>query len=122
VEKALAICKAEDAKAFAEAPSSMREIERDAGKSQKEAEVALVPDLLVPSYQARIDRIRALGAPRGDEAQVEAILAAMQEMTDEAKADPAKYHYAMVHFEHPYRKAKARAEGYGIGDCVEPRA
>ena len=45
-------------------------------------------DIVVPALEAEVAAIEALGAPEGDEAEVEAILAATEEGIAEIEADP----------------------------------
>src|SRR3954469_22791658 len=44
--------------------------------------------VLIPSIQGQINDIRALGVPKGDEAQVNAILTEAQSSLDKGKKDP----------------------------------
>jgi hypothetical protein len=48
------------------------------GQSEEEVAAEGVGKVLAPKFQAQIDQIHELGAPAGDEKQVEALLKAMQ--------------------------------------------
>ena len=47
-------------------------------------------DIVVPALEAEVAAIEALGAPEGDEAEVEEILAATEEGIAEVEADPRR--------------------------------
>jgi hypothetical protein len=74
---------------------------------------SIVEGLLVPSIEAEIEGIRALGPPAGDSSQVEAILTALDEVAEQAQADPE----AFVVKGGFYAESMRLAEEYGVGDC-----
>jgi hypothetical protein len=65
-----------------------------------------------PIIQGEIDGIRALGAPAGDEQQVNAILDEAQSALDKAKQDPNVF----VNGD-PFKKANQDANAYGLTAC-----
>jgi hypothetical protein len=71
---------------------------------------------LVPKFQGQIDQIKELGAPAGDEAQVEAILIAMQkaiyglERRDEIDLATG--------IDREFKHAGELALDYGIQECA----
>ncbi len=71
--------------------------------------------ILIPSVQSQHDKIDALGAPSGEEDQVNAILTALQDAIDQAKKDPA----ALVRQPHDptFTKADKLAQDYGLTVC-----
>ncbi len=85
-----AVCTKGGKESEAEFASYVRENEIPEGKEPTEAQYAEIADeILVPALQQQVDEIRALGVPAEDEAQVEAILNALDEAIEEIEAaDP----------------------------------
>ena len=81
--------------------------------SQEQIE-AFASDSLVPSLQAQHDDIEALGAPEGDEDEVEAILTALQEGIDTVEADPGS-----ITSSEPFGEASELAADYGLEECAD---
>jgi hypothetical protein len=70
--------------------------------------------VLIPSVQKQVDQIKALGAPKGDEAQVNAITAAAQDGIDKGKQDPLALTSDKAD---PFKKANKLAREYGLKAC-----
>jgi hypothetical protein len=70
--------------------------------------------ILVPSVQSQHDDIGALGAPSGQESQVNAILAAVQDGIDQAKKDPTTL---LKSNDTTFAKANQLAKDYGLTVC-----
>jgi hypothetical protein len=119
IKKANALCKKDQEKLFTDATAALNEI-KNSGESPQAAEIELLPTVLAPSLEAKVEEIRALGTPPGDAAQVNKVLDAMQKLADEIKSDPEKYRQELGEFKHPYLPAKEVAEAYGLVECVEP--
>jgi hypothetical protein len=75
-----------------------------------------VTDTVIPGIQGEIDDIRALGAPAGDEDQVNAILGAAQQGVDAAKQDPSILEGSQA--SDPFAQADKLAKDYGLTDCA----
>ena len=75
----------------------------------------VVTDKLVPSVEAQIGDIRALGAPEGDEDQVKAILDAAGAGIAKVKADPALI--ASNDGQDPLKESNELANAYGLTRC-----
>ena len=69
---------------------------------------------IMPTYEGAAEQIDELGAPAGDEAKIDEIVAAMKEAVERTEADPKT---AMVG-NLPFRKANAAAESYGLKACT----
>jgi hypothetical protein len=69
-----------------------------------------------PAIQSTIDRIKALGAPTGDEDEVNQFLAALQAGLDKLKQDPQQL--ARGGSAPAFEKADKLASDYGLDDCV----
>jgi len=68
---------------------------------------------VVPNVQKQIDGIKALGAPAGQEAQVNAMLAAAQSGVDELKSDPSK-----IKDDSLFKDANQKANAVGLTECA----
>jgi hypothetical protein len=71
-------------------------------------------EILIPNVQKQVDQIHALGAPEGQEAQVDAILSAAQKGIDELKKDPT----AIQGNNDPFAEANKLAKDYGLTACA----
>jgi hypothetical protein len=67
---------------------------------------------VVPLVQQQIDGIKALGAPAGGSAKVNAITSDAQAALDKVKSDPT----AFLHGD-PFKKANQEAKAYGLTAC-----
>jgi hypothetical protein len=87
------------------------------GQPPKSAVTKFATDTVIPSVQSQIDGIKALGAPAGDEAQVQAIVDAAQSALDKAKADPTIL-LQNNQKNDPFAKANELAKSYGLTACA----
>jgi hypothetical protein len=85
------------------------------GRDPRPAEARrLALGIAVPALEAEVQAIDSLGAPRGDEREVEAIIAATERGIAQIKADPA----GVVDGPPPaLRKAGRLARAYGSTEC-----
>jgi hypothetical protein len=72
-------------------------------------------EILIPNVQDQVDQIRELGAPDGQEAQVDAILAAAQKGIDDLEADPT---LLAQNGADPFAEANKLAKDYGLAACA----
>lgn len=80
---------------------------------QEMVNTAVVP----PVVQEKVDALRALPAPEGDEAKIETILKLMEKGNREAKAHPEQ----LAHSLSPsYEKAGQLIAAYGVWLCAQP--
>lgn len=99
----------EDFKAFAAENASVK-------NPTEEQFSELIDAVLVANIEREVEDIRALGAPKGDEQEVEAILVAREEGIEEAEAQPKRAVQGnMAGFE----KADKLAKEYGFGSCAQ---
>jgi hypothetical protein len=109
------ICKQSDDKI--ERASNQFFADARAGKEPPPSEVAKFGKQTVfPTIQDEIDRIRSLGAPAGDEGQVNAILDATQEGLDKLEQDPEQL--AKGGTASAFEQAKKLAGDYGLDECA----
>ncbi len=87
---------------------------RKLGNSPTKSELeSFVSNTLVPGIQQQLDQIRALGAPAGDEDQVNALLDAAQADLDELEADPG----LLSSNDEVFADANKLANDYGLKVC-----
>jgi hypothetical protein len=108
------ICKSSDDKIerassqfFANAPPSQEPAPEEIEKFGKRT--------VFPTIQVEIDRIKALGAPQGDEAQVSAILDAAQAGLEKLEQDPQQL--AKGGAAPAFEQAQKLAGDYGLDQC-----
>jgi ABC-type glycerol-3-phosphate transport system substrate-binding protein len=101
----------EEAEAFAE------ENEIDIEKATTEQQEEVVAQVVAPEIKAQAEEIAALGAPSGDEDEVEAIVTAVEDAAAEAEEDPS----LIVEEEGagPFQEANELATDYGFKVCGE---
>jgi hypothetical protein len=76
----------------------------------------LVSTVLAPSFEKQIDQILDLGAPKGDEAEVSAILTAMSDLVDDAEEQPKDF----ARNGEPFQEPAQLAQSYGLEVCGQP--
>lgn len=74
----------------------------------------LVATVVAPNLEQEIEEIRALGAPSGDEEQVEAILEAREESIEKAEANPE---LMSGNGDELFTKPRKLAREYGLKVC-----
>lgn len=90
-----------------------------AGKAQegvppsKNTEEQLVNNIVVPALQKQADELSELGAPEGDEAQVEAIIEALEKVTQEAEENPV----GVAAQSDPFLEVDQMMKDYGLEAC-----
>lgn len=72
--------------------------------------------ILVPVYEGQIKRIGSLGAPTGDEEEVQSFLDATQENLDRASAEPQQF---ISSEGQKFTEATQIARAYGLPGCAE---
>jgi hypothetical protein len=80
---------------------------------REDLEAELVETIGVPEMQAEVEQLEALGAPAGDEEEIEMILAAARELIEEFEEDPTTFTGTAK----AYSKATGLAEQYGLTRC-----
>jgi hypothetical protein len=81
-------------------------------KAQQEEAIT---DIVAPGVQKQIEEIDALGAPEGDEKQVEAIVTSVEEGVEEIEENPG----SLIKGENPLGKGSKLAKEYGLKACGE---
>jgi hypothetical protein len=90
----------------------------NSGESAAEVEAGAIHSVLLPVIEALIDELRALGAPPGDEAKVEAFLAAFEEGVEISK-ETQYTASSVVHFgTKEFKQSDELAREYGLSACA----
>lgn len=78
-------------------------------------EAELAQTVMAPTLHAEADRIRKLGSPPGDTAEVELILASIDALADEIQADPESFTGRSS--TDPFAESRRLATRYGLDSC-----
>jgi len=87
------------------------------GRPSPEQIEGFASETLVPSIQGQIDDIEALGAPEGDEEQIQEFLDKAQQALDELEADPSLL-AASEGAQDPFAEVNQLADDYGLTACA----
>jgi len=75
----------------------------------------LISEVLLPPFEKDVENLKSLGAPEGDEKQVEAIIEAMENSIKKVEAKPL----VALRSTSQFTEARALAVKYGLDDCVK---
>ena len=114
IKKASAVCMKEREGLVEEVDSYLKKHEPE-GKPQGLLFAQMVKAVLLPTIEAEVAAIRKLGAPSGDEEEVEAILAAQEQGVEEAKQ--LKRLESLEEVEGHFVVATERLFDYGFETC-----
>lgn len=109
-----AICKEANEENEAEAEEFAEENGFTLEKASKDQLEEAVAEVLVPSLNQQMEELDALGAPEGDEDQVEEIIVSVEDAADEIEDDPG-----LVFEEATLDKPNKLAKAYGFKVCGE---
>ena len=113
-----AICAAGNKEINTEFEKFFKENEFSKKKQPTQAQLEeAAEEIAIPSIRKQIDGVRALGAPSGEEEQVNEIVDTAEEALEEGEEDPA----ALVSEENGnlFAKANKLANAYGLTACGE---
>jgi hypothetical protein len=114
IKRADAICTREKTKGLEAMGAYVKESKGAAGQEKAALIGEAIQKVFLPSVQSQVDQIRALGAPEGDEQEVEAILVALEEAVEGAsQGTPSSAHFAQS-----FSNAGSLAREYGLSGCV----
>lgn len=85
------------------------------GRSQEDMFRKFADEVLIPILETRLEKIRALGTPKGDKQEVEAFLGAMEKGVATAKKRSAP---SIAEFEQPFDRAIELGRAYGFKRCA----
>jgi hypothetical protein len=89
---------------------------RSDGEPEEEVAADAVRETTLPKFEKEIKEIQALGAPAGDEAQIEEYLGAVQEAIESLEAK--RRVSIAVDIDGAFRRSEALARAYGLQACV----
>lgn len=113
IAKAGAICTREKTKGLEEMGEYVKQ-HPATGKAKLEEIGEALQTVFLPAVQRQVDQIRALGAPAGDEDEVEAILDALEEAVQEAgQGTPSNGSFAKA-----FASSASLAREYGLAACA----
>ena len=112
IQQADTICK----KAHDKFEKQFKRAFRKTSQQTDERLKAFALSTLAPTQQGEIDDISALEPPAGDEAEVEAIIDAVQTAVDKIRADPGILLPSVP--EDPLAKGHRLAKEYGMKECA----
>jgi len=109
-----AICKEANEENETEAEEFAEENDFTLEKASEEQLEEAVAEVLVPSLNKQVEELDALGAPEGDEDQVEEIVVSLEDVAGEIEDDPSA-----VFDEKTLQKPSQLAKAYGFKVCGE---
>lgn len=115
VKQANAICRKTDETQTSELGTYVKEHPK--AEDSKAGQEKMVSAVGLPPVQKEAEELAELGAPKGDEAQVEAIVSGIEAALVKAEADPA----AVLESNTPFDAAGKLATKYGLKDCATPQ-
>lgn len=108
-----AICTKGNESIDTEANEFAKENNVNTNKPTKAQQEEVITDVVAPEVRKEGEEIAALGAPSGDEAEVEAIVAAVEGGADELEEEPS----LLVEGKNPLAKGSKLAGSYGFKVC-----
>jgi len=111
VSQANEICKRGSAKVQAA-------FEQLQGKPSRRQTEKVIAEVGIPTIQADVDAIRALGIPEGDRDEVEAMLQDTERIIDQARVDIGAF-FADKQGKDPWADVDRRLAAYGLTACAE---
>jgi hypothetical protein len=113
VKKASAICAANGRRMGAALTSYTKKhpLGKNAGEAQADE---LIEAVALPGFRAEVEELQDLPAPRGDEAQVEVMLAKFEAGLEGGEEDPASL---FVSAKSEFAKGTKLAEAFGLSGC-----
>ncbi len=88
----------------------------DGKEPSDEQGVEIVETVIVPNLKTQSELIRGIGAPEGDEEQIEAMLDSLDTAIEKAEEDPESLFNEDTD---PFGDANQKAQAYGFSECGE---
>ncbi len=86
------------------------------GKDKEELTAEAVQQTMLPHFQAQVDEIRDLGAPEGEQRQVERFLDSMQQAID--SLNQSEKISLLTDIDEAFTRAKLSAQSLGLTSCL----
>lgn len=120
IKRAEEICRKADRREYFQASAYREKHEKELNKlSPVAAEEKLIRHIVLPSVTRQAEEIEALGAPKGDERKVAAIIAAIEAGVRKAEKDPYSIEFEGPG-EYPFTEVAYLTGKYGLGECANP--
>lgn len=98
-----------------EREAKMKEVSKEGSQGSSEEELEhYVSEAIVPPIQDMTGELGDLGAPKGDEKEIEAIVGEFEAGVEEIESDPSK----ALNPTGAFAKASKMASAYGLTDCA----
>lgn len=115
IKRANTICEKTKERFFDEMSTLQRISEKSSAKPETSPQYAAIAAVMNPLYNDMADRIRALGAPAGDEKQISELVNAIPRDIDELNERPVQGFKDGT----PLSETLRVAEAYGLNGCVK---
>jgi hypothetical protein len=116
VKQANAICAKTNQELIKTSEDFTKEKNLSESSQPTDAQLGELTNLVMPAINQQVEELRALGAPAGDEAEVDAILSAVEVAIEEGEQDPATIYGADGG---AFARANRLAVAYGLEKCGE---
>jgi hypothetical protein len=114
IEQGDQICERAEKDSESEAEEFAEENDFELEKASEEQLEEAISEVLVPALDRQVDELAALGAPEGDEEQIDELIVALEDASADVADDPSQA------FEgEPLKKASELADDYGFKVCGE---
>lgn len=87
-----------------------------AAPNQHERE-QIILGVLLPNVEERLEELKTLPAPKGEEAKIAQIISTLEVAQKEARTHPVRSAAPIAHRGEPFRMAMDMTAAYGIGFC-----
>ena len=114
IKRADSICNAANLKIGSEANAVAEEKIKNNEFDRETVELEVIPTVLIPTLHSEVEGLRALGVPKGDAKQVEAIFDQFDKRIGEIESDPTVVTQGGLH---PYAEVEKLAKAYGLSEC-----
>jgi hypothetical protein len=114
IQRGDTICARAEKEVAEQADAYGEENEVDPEEPAPEQIEEVATEFFVPSLRSQAEEIRELGAPEGDEGEIEAMLTALEAGADEIEEEPG---LLLEEEENPLAKASELATEYGFTEC-----
>lgn len=115
VAKANGVCEKQQKAMQADASSFLKK-KAGTNASVEANQRGFVEQVLAPGLEAEAEALRKLGAPKGEEEEVKAVIVAIERVVEEASQDPAAY-FKGITGSPMSQEASQAAAAYGIPAC-----
>jgi ABC-type glycerol-3-phosphate transport system substrate-binding protein len=115
IKQADAICTKGNESIETEANEFAEENNVNTKKPKRAQQEEVIIDVVAPGVRRQGEEIAELGAPSGDEEEIDAIVAAVEEGADELEEDPG----LLISGKNPLAKGSKMADSYGLKVCGE---